>query len=168
MTAPVGTHAFTSEESLNAEKKHMRILNEVASSMRGYSFKGGLYISELLLESAPQKYSFIKDGKTSQAWHADGGWVFKGGKLVGVAECKYQKSRQNACERAFRYLTVDKFREEPKRIFLSCYGPGFSNKNGGGSTGPMLDMAKNAGISVHENIDDRRFRLVVKEWLESL
>ena len=168
MTAPVGSHSFTTEESAAAEKRHTNIMNDVICSTDGFSHVPNLDIVRLLSESSNQKYSFIKDGKRSQTWHADGGWVFKNGELVGVAECKFQHTRQNACERAFRYLTVEKFREEPRRIFLSCYGPGFENKNGGGSTGPMLDMARNIGMSVHENIDDASFRHRVLEWLESL
>ena len=87
------------------------------------------------------------------------------GALVGVCENKWQKARQNACERVCKYLTF----LPPKRMFVSCEGPGFLKKNGGGSTGPLIDMLRHAGATVLENTtDEKEFKNQLRDWLQSL
>jgi|TARA_R110000744_G_scaffold95874_1_gene185147 hypothetical protein len=164
MTAPVGTDAFTTMQSKEAEDKHKRILGEHLQLKRGVEVRESVEIAEI---ASRHRYSLNKKGK-SQEWEADGGWIYSNGELVGVAECKYQHSRQNACERAFRYLSVDKFREQPHRILLTCYGKGFQQQSGGGSTGPFIDMATNSGMTVFENPSDEEFKEGIEEWIRSI
>jgi hypothetical protein len=38
-----------------------------------------------------------------------------------------------------------------KNMFITCAGPGFVNKKCGDSTGPLLDLAINAGAFILEN-----------------
>tara|TARA_Y100000034_G_C6759361_1_gene338082 strand:+ start:38 stop:580 length:543 start_codon:yes stop_codon:yes gene_type:complete len=165
MTAPKGTAPFTTEESKAAEAKHTSLIAEILKQKPEINTQKSLSIEALCEGKNP--YSLDKRGR-SQKWQADGGWIYINGELAGVAECKYQDSRQNACERAFRYLTVDRFRLEPHRIFFSCYGPGFTQENGGGSTGPFLDMASQAGIAVLENPTDKTFKIKFETWLRRL
>ena len=110
-------------------------------------------------------YSVLKEGN-SQVIKSDGGWIYKDGNLVGVAECKYQASRQNACERAAKYIFVPEIHKQPSKLFISCYGEGFRKMAGGGSTGPFIDMAKNIGVSIHENLSNTRLEQEFEKWLK--
>ena len=165
MTAPIGTAPFTTEGSKAAEAKHTSLITEILKQNPEIIIQKSVPIEALCAGKTP--YSLNKSG-SSQEWRADAGWLYINGELVGVAECKHQGTRKNACERGCRYLMVDKFRLEPHRIFLSCYGPGFTQVNGGGSTGPFLDMASNIGMTVLENPTDETFKIKVKAWLRRL
>lgn len=161
-----GTSA-TSEESRKAEKRHTQFVEEACM---GYPFlrrKKGASIEDLT-EGRYISNSRLADG-SSQLWNSDGGFIhLLNGEMAGVAECKYQKARANACERAFRYFAIEKFRDEPWRIFLSCHGEGFEQKDEGGATGPYVDMMLNAGVTLIVNPSDEDFRNAAAEWLKRI
>ena len=124
---------------------------------------GNFISSEELMGEKPT-YALLKNGK-SQVWESDGGFITHKEEVVGVAENKWQKARENACERACRYLTCF----NPEQIFVSCSGPGFVLKNGGGATGPLLDMLKHCGVCVTENVnEEQEFKAIFKTWVTSL
>ena len=126
MTAPVGTAAFTTKESAESEKNHTQWVHDVINELGpDWSVKHSMTIKELIGEQPT--YACLKNGK-SQVWESDGGYIFWKGYLVGVAENKWQKARENACERACRYLTFLKGHQ----LFVSTAGPGFILKDGGG------------------------------------
>ena len=164
MAAPIGTRPFTTEASKDAEEKHTSIINDILQEeFPAIEIRKAVSIDSLV--EGKIEYSHKKD-RSSQEWLADGGWLYYNDKLVGVLECKYQKTRQNACERLFRYLAVNLFRRQPYRVFVSCYGPGFESKMGGGSTGPVLDMARNAGIKALENPSEAKFIEELRSWIK--
>jgi|ETNvirenome_6_85_1030632.scaffolds.fasta_scaffold13164_2 hypothetical protein len=163
MTAEPGTKSFTTKQSAAAEKKHKLLVEQECCKYPRIEIKKGVPIEELTSGNNP--YSLMKNGE-SQSWFADGGWIYVDGKLAGVAECKYQGKRPNACERACRYLTV--FNTEPHRIFVSSYGPGFVKLNGGGATGPFIDMTRHCGMVVLENPTNEEFRSGLQSWIEGL
>ena len=163
MTAPVGTDPFTTKESTQSEENHTQWVHDVISELGpDYRVKQSMTIKELI--GKEPTYALLKNGK-SQEWKADGGFVFYKGKLVGVAENKWQTARENVCERACRYLTFLK----GKQLFVSTYGPGFILKYGGGATGSFLDMLMFSGACVTENVyDEQEFKTIFKKWLLSL
>ena len=163
MTAPVGTKAFTTKESTEPEKNHTQWIHDVIDELgEDWSIRYAMPISEVLGEEPI--YARLKNGK-SQEWISDGGYIFNKEKLVGVAENKWQKERENACERACRYLT---FLKGPQ-LFISTAGPGFVLKDGGGATGPFIDMLRYCGACVTENVNDEQgFKDIFKNWVLSL
>ena len=163
MTAPVGTAPFTSKESFTSEENHTQwILDVITELGSDWSLRYTMTIEELI--GKRPVYGLKKDG-TSQEWESDGGYIFYKRKLVGVAENKWQRARENVCERACRYFT---FLRGPQ-IFISCYGPGFILKNGGGATGPLLDMLMFSGACVTENVnEEKEFKYIFKNWVTSL
>ena len=167
MTAPVGSNPFTTKESKQSETNHNQWIVDVLDSLGpDWDRKKSMSIEELT--GQPGVYSLDKKGN-SQTWSSDGGYIFYKERLVGVAENKYQKSDQNACERAARYLTIPLFRNQPHRFFLSVYGPGFIKKEGKGSTGPFLDAMMTAGVYVIENVnDEQEFKHFFKKWVLSI
>ena len=163
MTAPVGTAPFTSKESSTSERNHTQwILDVITELGSDWSLRRGMTIEELI--GKKPLYALKKDG-TSQEWQCDGGYIFYKRKLKGVTENKWQRTRENVCERASRYLTFLK----GSQIFISCSGPGFILKNGGGSTGPLLDMLMFSGVCVVENVNEEaEFKRIFKNWVTSL
>ena len=163
MTAPVGTDAFTTKESTESEKNHTQWVHDVISELgEDWSVKHSMTIAELMGQQPT--YARLKNGE-SQAWESDGGYIFHKRRLVGVAENKWQTARENACERACRYLTFLK----GDQLFVSTAGPGFVLKDGGGATGPFLDMLKFSGACVTENVNnEQEFKAIFKEWVLSL
>ncbi len=153
----------TSANSQQSEDKHTRLVAEVVESMGpDWEIKKSLTIEEIT--GHQNEYSRKANGK-SQEWQSDGGFLYYRGKLVGVCENKWQKNRENACERAFRYLALF----EGRQMFVSCEGPGFKKVDGGGSTGPTIDMLRFAGATVVENLsDEAEYRQHLKLWIESL
>ena len=139
----------TSIQSATAEKNHNLIVEEVAKAFPRVELRKGVPVVDICKMNNPDyevEYSFCKDG-TSQKWFSDGGFIFIDGVLKGVAECKYQKAFQNAVERSGRYNWV----LPPAQTFITCHGPGFVKRLGGGSTGPMVDVARSAGATVLVN-----------------
>jgi len=157
-----GTCAST-EESILSEVRQISIVEKVIS-YRGedWRIEKSILIEDILGYAG--EYSRLANGK-SQAYSADGGFVYYKNKLVGVCENKYQKTRQNACERACRYLLFLK----PEQIFVSCDGPGFIRQDGQGSTGPIIDLFRNVGAFVLENEKDESVYIFkLNQWLDSL
>lgn len=140
----------TSVFSKESEKVHIKWVNEVFSTLGSDWTR---------MKSLP-----ICEG-SKQVWESDGGWIYYKGKLVGVAENKWQKNRQNAVERGFRYLA----KLSPSRIFISCSGPGFAESVSKGSTDAFVIVARDAGINVLVNVDDEmEFKSNFITWLNSL
>jgi hypothetical protein len=157
-----GTTA-TSTKSVLSERRHVDYVSK-AFSQRGphWRIKKSITIEEILGHQGD--YSRQKNGK-SQRWDADGGFVFYKNKLVGVCENKWQSSPKNACERVCKYLTFLK----GKQMFVSCEGPGFAKIDGGGSTGPLIDMLRFAGATVLENVvDPMEYMSELNKWIDSL
>lgn len=156
-----GTSA-TTKESASSEKNHINLVSHAISLRPNLSLKKSVLIEDIA--NHPAEYSKCANGK-SQWWEADGGFVTTtDGKIIGVCENKYQKARKNACERVCKYLTFLK----GDQMFVSCYGPGFILKDGGGSTGPTIDMLRSAGAVVLENEADAEFLNAFNDWLDSL
>jgi hypothetical protein len=162
MTAPKGTPSFTTPESIAAEETHIDIIHKVLSRYKGITVERERRVSDFCDN---YDYSVLKEGR-SQVIKSDGGWIYKDGNLVGVAECKYQSSRQNACERAAKYIFVPEIHKQPSKLFISCYGEGFRKKTGGGATGPFIDMAKNIGVSIYENLSNTSLEQEFEKWLK--
>jgi len=167
MTAPAGTHSFTTKESKQSEINHNQWIGDVLADLGpDWSRKKSMSLEELT--GQPGVYSLDKK-KNSQTWVSDGGYIFYRKNLVGVAENKYQKARENACERAARYLALPLFRNQPHRFFLSVYGPGFIKQESGGSTGPFLDAMMSAGVYVIENVnEEQEFKHFFRKWVLSI
>jgi len=145
-----GTTA-TSVFSKDSEKLHIKWIDEVFSTL------GSEWTRE---KSLP-----IIEG-SSQVWESDGGWIYYNGKLVGVAENKWQTARNNAVERGFRYLAEF---HEGHRIFISCSGPGFAESESKGSTDAFVIKARKRGINVLVNVDDEQdFKNQFLAWLNNL
>lgn len=155
-----GTTA-TSVESHSSEILHNLWVEDIIKEMGAdWSIQKSVNIVDI---NPSAEYSFDKRGK-SQVWESDGGFIIYKGDIVGVCENKYQKSRKNACERVFRYLSFLK----GNQIFVSCSGDGFKKQNGGGSTGPTVDMLKYCGAYVLENINEDEFKNHLRKWLEKI
>ena len=162
MTARKGTKPFKSSESIASEEQHIQCIKDVIAELGAdWSIKYSMTIEELI--GKKPTYARLKGGM-SQEWRSDGGYIFYKGNLKGVAENKWQEARENACERACRYFTFLK----PNQLFVSTAGPGFTLKDGGGATGPLIDMLNHAGACVTENVDEQSFKDIFKNWALSL
>jgi hypothetical protein len=145
-----GTTA-TSIFSKDSEKLHIKWIDEVFSTLGSEWYRK---------KSLP-----ICEG-SKQVWESDGGWIYHNGKLVGVAENKWQKNRNNAVERGFRYLAEF---DEPHRILVSCSGPGFAESRSKGSTDSFIIKARMKGMNVLVNvIDEQEFKGEFSKWLNTL
>jgi hypothetical protein len=145
-----GTTA-TSTFSSDSEKLHIKWINDIFSTLGPeWTRKRSLPICE----------------GSNQVWESDGGWIYYNDVLVGVAENKWQKNRQNAVERGFRYLAEF---EEAHRIFVSCSGPGFAESVNKGSTDAFVIKARNRGMVVLVNVSDEQdFKNQFLTWLNNL
>lgn len=159
----------TSEESAESEKNHTQWIREVVRELGpNWMIRKSISIEEII--GKKPEYALLNDDGDSQYWYSDGGFFYRKSengtwKLVGVAENKWQKNRENACERAFRYLSFLK----GSQIFISCSGLGFTKKNGGGATGPTIEMLKFAGSYVIENVNDEEsFKAEFRNWVNTL
>jgi hypothetical protein len=156
-----GTTA-TSIESHTSELLHNQWVKDVIDKM-GSDWKIQKSIKILDINSNAE-YSFGQNEK-SLTWASDGGFIVYKGVIVGVCENKYQRNVQNACERVFRYLSFMK----GSQIFVSCSGEGFKKINGGGSTGPTIDMLRFCGAYVLENvIEEDAFKIHLRKWLRKI
>jgi len=157
-----GTTA-SSAESVLSERRHIEYVSR-AVSQRGpeWTIKKSITIKEILGHQG--EYSRKKNGK-SQEWQSDGGFIYYKDILVGVCENKWQTARENACERVCKYLTFMKGRQ----MFVTCRGPGFTRLDGGGSTGPLVDLLRFAGATVLVNVvDPVDIERQLNTWLDSL
>ena len=152
----------TSIESHASELQHNQWVHDIIDTLGSdWAIQKSVNITDINPNAV---YSFDKRNK-SQIWESDGGFIIYKGNIVGVCENKYQKSRKNACERVFRYLSFMK----GYQLFVSCNGEGFMNQNEGGSTGPTIDMLKFCGAYVLENVNDEdEFKVHLLEWLEKI
>ena len=153
----------TSINSVLSENQHIDYVKQVVTEMGpDWEIRKSLTIEEIV--GYPAAYSRQANGE-SQAWHADGGFIFYKNSLVGVCENKWQSTRKNACERVCKYLTFLK----GNQLFVSCEGPGFIKLDEGGSTGPLIDMLRHAGAVVLENVTDpTEYKRLLRAWLNSL
>jgi len=153
----------TSENSTLSEEKHISLVAQVIQEMGpDWEIRKSLTIEEIM--GYLGDYSRCANGK-SQTWNADGGFIFYKKTLAGVCENKWQGSRENACERVCKYLTFLR----ASQMFVSCEGPGFLREDGGGSTGPLIDMLRYAGVTVLENVTSEvEYKRLLRAWLNSL
>ena len=63
-----------------------------------------------------------------------------------------------------RYLFIQGI--GPKNMFITCAGPGFVNKKCGDSTGPLLDLAINAGAFILENPKPEEVKQKLQDWTD--
>lgn len=154
-----GTTAL-SEESVSSESRHKQLIADVVSSLGSeWSLERSITIEEAIGSLGP--YSILESGK-SQKQFADGGILCFKGKKVAVFEHKYQKARQNACQRAALWGLIFPWR----RCFFSFSGAGFKKRNVGGSTGPLIDLLRFRGSTVLENEkNDDVFKDAVKRFI---
>ncbi len=166
MTAPVGTHSFTTKESKLSEENHVLWISQVINELgEGWSIEYSMTIEDLM-EGRKPVYGLNAKGE-SQAWVSDGGFFFYKGRFVGVAENKYQSARNNAVERVGRYPFSPLIK--PEQMFVSCSGDGFKLIYGGGATGPLIDMMRCSGVTVLENVnEEKEFKRIFKEWITNL
>ena len=165
MTAPVGTHSFTTKESKLSEENHVLWISQVINELgEGWSIEYSMTIEDLM-EGRKPFYGLNAKGQ-SQSYVSDGGFIFYKGRFVGVAENKFQSATQNACERVGRYLFSF---IKPEQMFVSCAGDGFKLVHGGGSTGPLIDLMRYSGVTVTENVnEEKEFKRIFKEWITNL
>ena len=154
-------HCATTTESKDSEALHQKLVKSHFEKLGpDWLLKKSLPIGDVVKE---QKYSFDQKGK-SQEYKADGGFVYYKNRLVGVCENKHQGTRENACERMTKYLLIPGI--GPKNIFITCTGPGFVCKNAGGATGPILDLAINAGAFILENPKIEEVKQKFQDWTD--
>jgi len=158
----------TSKESAASEKNHTKWIGEVVSELdSNWMIKKRILIEDII--GRKPTYALNADGD-SQYWESDGGFFYRKSDsgvwvLVGAAENKWQRNRENACERAFRYLSFLR----GSQIFISCAGPGFRKMNGGGATGPTIEMLMFSGAYVIENVnDEENFKNEFRNWVNTL
>ena len=158
----LGTTA-SSTESVLSENRHIDLVAQVIREMGSdWSIRKSMPIEEII--GYLGKYSRNANGK-SQAWFSDGGFIYHKDILVGVCENKWQAARANACERVCKYLAF----MQPRQLFVSCEGPGFIPLDGGGATGPLIDVLRWRGATVLENVTDPvEYKRQLYVWLNSL
>ena len=157
-----GTTA-SSAESVLSENRQIDLVAQVIREMGSdWSIRKSISIEEIM--GYLGEYSRNANGE-SQTWFSDGGFIYYKDILVGVCENKWQVARANACERVCKYLTF----MSGSQLFVSCEGPGFIRLDGGGSTGPLIDMLRFAGATVLENVTDPvEYKRQLYLWLNSL
>ena len=98
-----GTSA-TTKESASSERGHINLVSLAISLRPNLSLKKSVLIEDIA--NHPAEYSKCASGK-SQRWYSDGGFIVTtDGKIIGVCENKYQKNRENACERVFKLSLI--------------------------------------------------------------
>jgi hypothetical protein len=154
MTAQKGTHEFSSTQSRNIEEvvKDL-ILSTIKSWGNKWKLKKEISFSDIF---STNNIAYQKNGK-STLLKPDGGMLFYNNKPVALFEVKYQKARNNACERVFKYIPIiEHLNIERKNFFAFFYGSGFSQNNKGhitGQTGATVLSIKNWGVTVFVNED---------------
>lgn len=156
MTAPAGTASFTTEESKAAEDRHTKIIISAVNQRPDFILVKSIDIGQMMSNvlGTNIKYGLLKN-LTPQTHVADGGFLIHipTGQVVAVFENKFQKARENACQRAF--VSLFYWLLDYTYSLTSCYGPGFLLENGGGTTGIFLDQMRLA-----ENVSHGRVRVL--------
>ena len=154
MTAQKGTHEFSSTQSRNIEKIVKSLIFSTIKSWGGkWKLKKEIPFSDIFTSN---NISFQKNGK-STVLKPDGGMLYYNNKPVALFEVKYQKARNNACERVFKYIPIiEHLNIEKKNLFTFFYGSGFSENHKGhicGQTGATVLSMQNWGATVFTNLD---------------
>ena len=174
MTAPVGTPSFTTEESKAAEDRHTKIIISAVNARSKFVLVKSININQMLSNVPVDiKYGLLKD-LTPQTHVADGGFLIyiPTGEMVAIYENKFQKNRENACQRAF--VSLFYWVLDYTYSLTSCYGPGFLLEKGGGTTGIFLDqmrLAENVSygrVRVLENPTDDEFTETLNIMLDDI
>lgn len=157
MTAPKGSNSFTTKESITSERFHKEIIDEVYEELKNedpnWEIRHSISLEELF--NRPCEYALHVRNKKSLTFEADGGWIFYNGKLVGVAENKYQSNTTNALERAHRYRGL----VPNENLFISITAPIQS------AVAKVIETANFFGHFVVVNVTDKdEFRAKVVEW----
>jgi hypothetical protein len=178
MTAPVGTHAFTSEESTESERFSRTTLEEILREPEFKDFSLVPYYSiNQLYETKIATNRRRTHGTYDSLTHPDFGVIKYWGKVVGLGDNKYQAKKPNACERIALY-TMDAlaYGLSPKRVLVVLDGPGFEpweTENGyvHQATGKMLvrAMHHNTCLACPKNVTEVKnffrnyLRMIVRE-----
>jgi len=128
-------HCASSTQSKGSENNFINILKEEVAQL-GPNF--GL-LKRATTEQIYGKTTISRklSGKPSYIT-PDGGFITYKGKIVGAAENKYQHSRLNACERAFRYIPIAAACGfDVSNVLLNLEGEGFTFDGTNGSTQTM-------------------------------
>jgi|TARA_R110000824_G_C15187260_1_gene674407 hypothetical protein len=170
MTAPKGTHAFTTDESAASEEELDQAISEVLTEpeFSKFSTRDSYSVNEWY-GSAIASTDRGRDSMTSP----DTGVLYYGDKVVGLGDNKYQHSHQNACERVCLYA-LDAIQKglSLKRVFVVFAGEGFKESSPGkikGSTGKMVVRAKHFTSLVNPTQEAMRtkyrdyLRIIVEE-----
>ena len=150
----------TSPSSVKSESRHRRLVREVVNEFGPrWCLAEDISVEERL--GYLGEYSKQQNGE-SQRNKADGGILCLDNKKVAVFENKWQSARANAIQRACFWNMYFPY----NRIFLSCEGPGFKKKDGGGSTGPFIDLWRHNGGTLLENeMNDDKYKDEVRNFI---
>lgn len=171
MTAPVGTHSFTSEESASSERGNYATLEEVLQEAEFSEFSlGRSYSVNELYETDLAKARRGFDSMTNP----DFGIIHYRNKVVGLGDNKYQKTEQNACERVGLYaMDAIKFGLDLKRVIVIFDGAGFKpwdedGQHVAGSTGKMLVRGSYHFTCLSRPIDENEVRSFFRDYLRMI
>lgn len=159
MTAPVGTAPFTTKQSKDSEKFHIRVIYEVFCEYQkndpNWEMRHSVFLDELF--NKPCKYALNVKTKKSLCFEADGGWIFYKRILVGVSENKYQSNTTNAIERVHRYRGL----VPNQNLFISITAPIQS------AVAKVIETLDFFNVFLVINVtDENEFRKKVIEWFE--
>jgi|TARA_B110000196_G_C20742594_1_gene473918 hypothetical protein len=182
MTAPKGTDAYTTKESLIAEQNHKTWVQQIVSEYGSdFELRPLVAISELVCGDENNQYAYLKrrykgfPAGSSSVYEADGGWIYYKGELIGVCEHKYQDADKNACERAGKYVIC----MHRHAVFISASGYGFSEEAmtaKSTATAKFAAIAKNGhkrlglerGVGFSLNESEEKFKETFRYWFEYL
>lgn len=169
MPAKKGTHEFSSKESRNIESEVTKIINNILNVWsEDWALKKQVSFSDLF---GNNDIAYNENGK-STVLKPDGGMLFFKNKPVALFEVKHQKARNNACERALKYIPIfESHGMKRENFFVFLDGSGFeANMNGHipGQTGATAFLLKKYGATVYINADLADIENSLKNKLELL
>lgn len=169
MTAPEGSDAFSTEASIISEKRFISTIKEQITLMgQDWSLKDKIKYEEIYENTLARR----KDGNSSEL-KPDGGILYYKNIPVAIFENKFQKTRQNASERLFKYNQILEKLNIPKENFIVNFdGEGFifdGSCNGketmSGSTGAVVQNAIASGYTCLINKSDEDLKKCIKDRL---
>ena len=172
MTAPVGTHSFTSAQSKAAEKRAEEIITTMIAKRPKFSLEPFLTYEDLL--GRPPTYAYQAQRREPTRLQPDPGFILYRGRVAAIPEVKYQKANENAIERCGRWLAVARLPQVDlplDRLFFAFYGPGFNTNADGrihGATGGMVELCSHLPIHLVVNATDDEFRAEFKRLLDEI
>lgn len=156
MTAPRGTHPFTSIESRAAESTATQIMKEELDRRPEFRLEPALSFSDLLGGVAP-KFAYQRVSGEPTRLEPDPGFILYKGSIVAIPEVKYQVADANAVERCFRWLAVASLPTMVlplNRLFFAFYGEAFVLNEAGhisGQGGGVIELCAHLPIRLLVN-----------------